>query len=73
MGGFELGSAARVASSDHASAGATGNLIGGFSLIVTSNRGPVARPNISRRPSLFTATTIMIATDTIRPAWRNLT
>jgi hypothetical protein len=34
---------------------------------VSASLGPRCRPTISRRPSAFTATAIIAATDTMRP------
>jgi hypothetical protein len=39
----------------------------------SASLGPVAMPSTSRRPSPFTATAIIVATDTILPACRTLT
>src|SRR5215207_8688116 len=37
----------------------------------SASEAPVATPNTSRRPSVFTPTAIITATETIRPAWRD--
>jgi hypothetical protein len=37
----------------------------------SASDAPVATPSTSRRPSVFTATAIITATVTIRPAWRD--
>jgi len=44
-----------------------------FSQNGSASLGPTATPTISLTPSVFTATAIITATDTIRPAWRTFT
>jgi hypothetical protein len=39
----------------------------------SASDGPISRPSTSRRPSVFTATAIITATDTILPASRTFT
>ncbi len=38
----------------------------------SASEAPIAMPSASRRPSVFTPTAIVTATDTIRPPWRTL-
>jgi len=39
----------------------------------SASLGPVAIPRTSRRPSVLTATAIIVTTDTMRPPWRTFT
>src|ERR1700748_2173716 len=40
---------------------------------VSASEGPMSMPKTSRRPSLFTPTATMTATETMRPLWRTFT
>lgn len=40
---------------------------------VSASDGPMSMPSTSRRPSVFTATAMVTATETMRPFWRTFT
>ena len=58
---------------DPAQAASRRDCAGSRSRTVSASLAPVAMPSTSRRPSVLTATAMVAATETMRPAWRTLT